>query len=407
MNKAIVIELLKNIPLSQQRVEIVERKGLGHPDNMCDAIMDQISVKLSQEYLTKFGVILHHNIDKALLAAGEVKHAFGGGHVIKPMRLIIGDRATARYGEEVIPVDEIAIQTAKDWLKKSLRFVDPDKHVDYQIELREGSEELKDIFQKKEGLLVANDTSAAVGYAPLTYTEKTVLSLERYLNSRQFKNQFPETGEDVKVMGYRNGLTNFHFIVAMPFIDFHIDSETTYFRRKSEVLETIKTFVAHELVEDSPTIDLSFNTLDREGKGLSGLYLSTLGTSAESADSGQVGRGNRANGLITLNRPVSSEAAAGKNPVSHVGKIYSLLSHKIANEIYTTFTDEIEEAYVWLLSKIGQSIDKPELAAAEIIMKEGSELSSISEQVNELIESSFQKIDELCNDLALGRYPVA
>ncbi|MHA2062516.1 MAG: methionine adenosyltransferase, partial [Candidatus Sifarchaeia archaeon] len=114
MNKAIVIEQLKNIPLSQQRVEIVERKGLGHPDNMCDAIMDQISVKLSQEYLTKFGVILHHNIDKALLAAGEVKHAFGGGHVIKPMRLIIGDRATARYGGEVIPVDEIAIQTAKD-----------------------------------------------------------------------------------------------------------------------------------------------------------------------------------------------------------------------------------------------------------------------------------------------------
>ncbi len=406
MNKAIVIEQLKNIPLPQQRVEIVERKGLGHPDNMCDAIMDQISVKLSQEYLKRFGIILHHNIDKALLAAGEVRHEFGGGHVIKPMRLIIGDRATKFYGDEVILVDEIAIQTAKDWLKQKIRYIDPEKHVNYQIELKEGSEELKDIFQKKGGLLVANDTSAAVGYAPLTYTEKTVLSLERYLNSRQFKNQFPETGEDVKVMGHRNG-QSLHMIVAMPMMDSYIDSEATYFRKKNEVLETIKTFVSHELVDDSPTIDLSFNALDREGKGISGLYLSTLGTSAESADSGQVGRGNRANGLITLNRPVSSEAAAGKNPVSHVGKIYSLLSHKIANEIYTTFKDDIEEAYIWLLSKIGQPIDKPELAAAEIIMKEGKELSSISEQVNELIESSFQKIDELCNDLALGRYPVA
>lgn len=406
MNKAIVVEQLKNIPLPQQRIEIVERKGLGHPDNMCDAIMDRISVKLSQEYLQKTGAILHHNIDKALLAAGEVEHAFGGGHVLKPMRLIIGDRATKFYGEEVIPVDDIAIQTAKNWLKANFRFIDPDKHMEYQIELKEGSEELKDIFQKKEGVLEANDTSAAVGYAPLTYTEKTVLSLERYLNSRQFKSQFPETGEDVKIMGHRNG-SKLHLTVAMPLFDLYIDSEETYFRKKREALETIETFVTHEIVEDAPTIEITYNTLDREGKGISGLYLTTLGTSAESADSGQVGRGNRTNGLITLNRPVSSEAAAGKNPVSHVGKIYSLLSHKIANEIYTSFKDEIEEAYVWLLSKIGSPIDMPELAAAQVIMKKGKEISSISEQVNELIKSSFQKIDELCNDLALGRYPVA
>lgn len=406
MNKAIVVEQLKNIPLPQQRIEIVERKGLGHPDNMCDAIMDRISVKLSQEYIQKTGAILHHNIDKALLAAGEVEHAFGGGHVLKPMRLIIGDRATKFYGEEVIPVDDIAIQTAKNWLKANFRFIDPDKHMEYQIELKEGSEELKDIFQKKEGVLEANDTSAAVGYAPLTYTEKTVLSLERYLNSRQFKSQFPETGEDVKIMGHRNG-SKLHLTVAMPLFDLYIDSEETYFRKKRETLETIETFVTHEIVEDAPTIEITYNTLDREGKGISGLYLTTLGTSAESADSGQVGRGNRTNGLITLNRPVSSEAAAGKNPVSHVGKIYSLLSHKIANEIYTSFKDEIEEAYVWLLSKIGSPIDMPELAAAQVIMKKGKEISSISEQVNELIKSSFQKIDELCNDLALGRYPVA
>jgi S-adenosylmethionine synthetase len=372
---------------------------------MCDAIMDRISVKLSQEYLKKAGTILHHNIDKAMLAAGEVEHIFGGGHVIKPMRLIIGDRATKFYGDQVIPVDEIAIQTAKDWLKAKLRFIDPEKHMEYQIELKEGSEELKNIFQMKEGILEANDTSAAVGYAPLTYTEKTVLALERYLNSRQFKKQFPETGEDVKIMGHRNGNT-LHLTVAMPFFDLYTDSEETYFRKKREVLETIETFVTHEFVENAPTLELAFNALDKEGKGISGLYLTTLGTCAESADSGQVGRGNRANGLITLNRPVSSEAAAGKNPVSHVGKIYSLLSHKIANEIYLTFKDEVEEAYVWLLSKIGQRIDKPELAAAQIIMKKGKELSSISEQVNELIESSFQNIDELCNDLALGRYPV-
>jgi S-adenosylmethionine synthetase len=407
VSKTIVVEQLRNVPLPEQRIEIVERKGLGHPDHMCDAIMDRISVKLSQEYLKKAGVILHHNIDKALLAAGEVEHAFGGGRVIKPMLLVIGDRATKFYEAEVIPIDEIAVQTAKDWLKDNFRFIDPEKHMKYQIELKEGSEGLKDIFQRKEGILGANDTSAAVGYAPLTLTELTVLRLEHFLNSRQFKHEFPETGEDVKVMGLRND-QSLQLTVAMPFIDFYIESEEQYFRKKQEVLEKINTFVTQEIENSSLySAKVEFDTLDERGRGIPGLYLTTLGTSAESGDSGQVGRGNRTNGLITLNRPVSSEAAAGKNPVSHVGKIYSILSHKLASEIYKDFQDEIEEAYVWLLSKIGQPINAPELAAAQLIMKKGKEISSISEQVNELIESSFQKIDQLCNDLALGKYPIA
>ena len=64
------------------------------------------------------------------------------------------------------------------------------------------------------------------------------------------------------------------------------------------------------------------------------MYLTLLGTSAEQGDSGQVGRGNRVCGLISLNRPMSVEAAAGKNPVSHVGKIYNVLAHELAMRIY-------------------------------------------------------------------------
>jgi S-adenosylmethionine synthetase len=46
-------------------VEIVERKGLGHPDTICDLVMERISQALSQAYLQHFGKILHHNCDKA------------------------------------------------------------------------------------------------------------------------------------------------------------------------------------------------------------------------------------------------------------------------------------------------------------------------------------------------------
>jgi S-adenosylmethionine synthetase len=100
-------------------------------------------------------------------------------------------------------VREIAIDTASAWFREHLRQVDPDRHLRFQAELKPGSEEIAGLFQGGGDVLGANDTSAAVGYAPLSETERLVLETERYLNSPAFKAHFPETGEDVKVMGVR------------------------------------------------------------------------------------------------------------------------------------------------------------------------------------------------------------
>ena len=196
----IVIEELKTSEVYRQKVEVVERKGLGHPDYVCDAIMEQISVNLSQKYLETFGTILHHNIDKGMLVAGEVEGKFGGGRIVSPMRLIIGDRATFEAQGIEIDVPGLAISTAQEWLLDNLRFVDPENLI-YQVELKKGSAELTDIFLRGGEILGANDTSAAVGYAPLSPTEKLVFECERHLNSRKFKKEYPESGEDIKVMG--------------------------------------------------------------------------------------------------------------------------------------------------------------------------------------------------------------
>ncbi|MDH5795909.1 MAG: methionine adenosyltransferase, partial [Candidatus Bathyarchaeota archaeon] len=115
----IFVTSLEQVPLEEQKIEVVERKGLGHPDTMCDSIMNEVSVNLSKEYLDKTGYILHHNIDKSLLAAGEVETRFGGGLVKKPMKLIFGDRATFKAGDVDIPVEEIAIKTAKEWFRRN------------------------------------------------------------------------------------------------------------------------------------------------------------------------------------------------------------------------------------------------------------------------------------------------
>jgi len=402
MARNILVDSLKQTPLEQQKLEIVERKGLGHPDYICDAIMDRISVKLSQEYLKRIGAIMHHNVDKSLLAAGEAETRFGGGIIKEPMLLVIGDRATFEVNDIKIPVKEIAIQTAKKWFKERLR-VDPEKHVRFQVELKPGHPELMDIFTRKEGnFLGANDTSAAVGYAPMTRTEKTVFKTEQYVNAPEYKKRFPESGEDVKVMGLRKN-NDLRLTISMAFVDRFVKSESDYFRKKAEIFEDISRFAKEQADFDS--VEVRLNTLDVKGRGINGVYLTVLGTSAESGDSGQVGRGNRVNGIISLNRPLCSEAAAGKNPVSHVGKIYNSLTHHIADRIYTQ-VPEIEEVYIWLLSQIGKSIDQPAIAAAQVVMKRNNSFNSVKKEIEEVVNSELENIDKFCSKLAQGKIPI-
>jgi S-adenosylmethionine synthetase len=395
----ILVADLKQTPLENQRIEIVERKGLGHPDYICDAIADQISVNLSKEYVEKAGTILHHNIDKSLLVAGETELKFNGGRVKQPILFVIGDRATSVIDGQKIDVEGIAIESAKKWLKKNLRFVDPDEHVKYQVEIKPGSVGLTDIFKRKGRVLGANDTSAAVGYAPMTRTEKIVLQTERYLDSPEFKKRFPVSGEDVKVMAFRDG-NELRLTVAMAFIDRFVSSEEDYFEKKEKIAEDINKYVAVNTDYGSTNVEL--NTLDRKGRGLGGLYLTVLGTNADGGDSGQVGRGNRVNGLISLNRPFCSEAAAGKNPVSHVGKIYNFLTFRIAEKVYKE-VEEIEEVYIWLLSKIGSPIDHPAVAAAQVVMKRGNNVQKAKREINQVLDKELENIQEFCMELAEGK----
>lgn len=397
----ILVDVLKQTPLEQQKLEIVERKGLGHPDSICDNIMDRISVRLSQEYLKKAGVILHHNIDKSLLAAGEAEPQFGGGKIKKPMLLVIGDRATFNF-DGGIPVKEIAVKTAKAWFKECLRFVDPEKHVRYQVELKPGHPELMDIFKRKGKVLGANDTSAAVGYAPMTRVEQTVLGTEKYLNSQEFKKRFTESGEDIKIMGYRKN-NELRLTVGMALVDRYVKNEGDYFKKKDALQEEITNFVKKKSDFDKVTIEL--NTLDKKGRGVDGVYITVLGTSCEAGDSGQVGRGNRTNGLIPLNRPFCSEAAAGKNPVSHVGKIYNTLTHRIAGEIYKQVPG-LEEVYIWLLSRIGNPIDQPAVAAAQVVMKGSNSFESVKNEIEEVVNSELEHIDKFTEELAKGKIQI-
>ena len=394
------VDELKQTPVEEQKLEIVERKGKGHPDYICDAVMDRVSVALCSEYLKRFGTILHHNVDKSLLVAGEAEIRFGGGRVLKPMLLVFGDRATFEFQGEAIPLEEIVVKAAKDWFRENMRFVDPEEHVKYQVELKPGSPSLVDIFRREK--IGANDTSAAVGYAPMSKTEMAVLEVEKFINSPEFKKEFPETGEDVKVMGLRL-CDRLELTIALAFVDRFVENETAYFRAKEAVLERVEEFVKDKF--DFSEVKVNINVLDRPGRGLEGVYLTVLGTSADSGDSGQVGRGNRVNGVIPLNRPMCSEAAAGKNPVSHVGKIYNVLTHQMAKAIYDQVPG-LREVYVWLLSQIGKPVDEPLVAASQAILEPGTKLKEVEEQIKDVMEAELDSIKDLVWKLAKGEIPI-
>lgn len=394
----VFVNLLGRAAIEDQALEIVERKGLGHPDTMCDSVMNRISVELSKEYMKRFGVVLHHNVDKSLLAAGVAQPSFKGGKVMQPMKFVFGDRATFKVGDEEIPVNEIAERSAKQWLKENLRFVNPDKHVTYQSEIKPGSMALSDIFARKGKYLGANDTSAAVGYAPFTRTERIIMDLEKHLNSKGFKKQYPWSGEDIKLMGLRKK-ESLNVTVAMAMVDRFIEGEADYFRKRGEVYDAIMEYVDGKYGFDDVTA--SINALDVKGRGIDGLYLTVTGTSAEAGDSGQVGRGNNVVGVIPLNRPMSSEAAAGKNPVSHVGKIYNALCYRIANRIVNDVSG-VKETYVWLLSQIGKPINEPHVVSAQVIPVNQVDMASVTRQIDEIISYEFEHLAEFCDDLAKG-----
>jgi S-adenosylmethionine synthetase len=395
-----VVQIAAGPRTGELEVEIVERKGLGHPDTMCDSIMEKVAQALARLYLERTGAVRHFNCDKALLAAGDVHHQWGGGAVKEPMRLIMGDRATMTWKGERLNVESVAVEAARAWIRSHLRHVDPVDHVSYEVAMKPGSPELASGYA---GEVVSNDTSAAVGYAPMTDTERLVLAAERHANSAEFKASFPETGEDVKVMGVRSG-RSLQVSMAIPLLDRFLEDERDYFERKARVQDAILSHLRSQ-PGSLEEISLTLNAADRAGAGLDGIYASVLGVSAESADSGEVGRGNRGNGLISFSRPAGSEAIAGKNPIGHVGKIHGMLAFAIAERMVASLP-ALEEVTVWMCSRIGQPLDRPQSVFLLAHLAKGAQPSDVEKAAREIVEDELARLPAFCRALAAGERQV-
>lgn len=295
----IVIENLRVFSPQDMEVEIVERKGIGHPDTLADGIAESVSRALCKEYLKRFGILMHHNTDQCEIIGGKVRVDWGGGEIINPIYIILSGRATHRVGSYTVPVHKIAIKAAKEYLKATLRNIDIERAFRIDSKIGEGSDDLVNIF-KREKICLSNDTSFGVGFAPYTPLENLVFKTEKFLNSIKFKKKFPFVGEDIKVMGCRIK-KEIKLTIASAIISKYFKNAREYLHAKREIKKEIEEFV--KSVYES-AINIYINATDNEkGKNIKDFYLTLTGTSAEMGDDGSVGRGNRASGLITPCRP--------------------------------------------------------------------------------------------------------
>lgn len=343
--------------VGEQAVEIVERKGLGHPDTICDMLSERLSVALSKHYLDHFGLILHHNVDKALLAAGRSAPAFGAGHILQPIDIFLSGRATTEVKGRPVPVREIAEECATAWLRENMHALAPETDIRFHCLVRPGSPDLVELYlrQRDNGAFLANDTSCGTGFARFTDLERVVLAVERKLNTRQFKKDFPETGEDIKVMGLREN-ERITLTVSCAFVGRHLKGMVDYLDAKERLVAIIRETAASVMQRET---SVRINAADDIAGG--SIFLTVTGTSAEAGDDGQTGRGNRANGLITPCRPMTLEALAGKNPVTHVGKLYNAAAMRVA-EAAVAEVPGITGVECHLVSQIGAPIDRPRIA---------------------------------------------
>lgn len=395
--------LTRNIQITEQQghavpehdIELVERKGKGHPDSLADAISEAVSQELCREYRQTFGTIAHHNTDEVQIIGGQSRPSFGGGTVTEPIYILLGGRATQEYDGKTVNVHGAALRAARGLLDDTLPHLDVGEDLIIDSRIGQGSADLTDLYARDDSVPLANDTSFGIGHAPLSPTEKLALDLEKHLNSDSFRDRMPAIGEDIKVMALREDDTT-KITLAAAFVDKHVDDMDMYRslieELREEVLDKARQFTDDEL---EVTIN-SADDYERES-----VYLTVTGTSAEMGDDGSTGRGNRASGLITPKRPMSLEASSGKNPVAHVGKIYNVMSHYIADQIVEQ-NDAIEEVTVKLLSQIGEPIDQPQIADIEVATADGM-TTSIEDDITETADYWLDNIDDVMEKVIEGK----
>ncbi len=409
----------KKCNINNKKFEVVETKGKGHPDNICDTLAEKISSNYSKFCLEKYGVVLRHMIDKLSVLGGGSKVKFGGGKMTSPIRILINGRFTDRYKNEKIDYMKIVTNTIKNYFKELFPLLDTDKYliivnnthhnegpgVIYNKNETTKNERMRffEAIDDNDALRHnnhnrCNDTSTTVSYYPMSKLEKTVLNIEQYLNSNEYKKKSPWVGTDIKVMGIRKNKI-IEITCCVPLISKYVKDINDYINK----LNRIKYDIYHVIskVFNNNEINIYLNT--RDNYDSNDLYMTLIGSAIESGDEGVVGRGNRSRGVIPFSRNFSMEAQCGKNPVYHTGKLFTAIGDLLSKRIYDRFH---LENVVYCTSKMGDVIKEPWNISIELNKTVSNDIiQEINKYVDELLENHNQVTNKIIDGkLKLNSY---
>ena len=345
MQRNIETVIVPDVSPESAPYELVERKGLGHPDTVTDGIAEQLSIDYSTLCEERYGAILHHNVDKVYIRGGLIDQDFGRATYDHPIDLFVGGRMSKRFGNEEIDVQSLQRESAARYLGRILPHLDTSNPDQFRVTTLttdfshnpnwynpRSHNDLPEIDKP-----FSNDTAAMIGYWPLTPTEQITLALEGYFYQNNAEGlptpRLAHIGQDIKVMSVRDK-SRLDITMCIPQIATETPSVAAYEERLHHLRGELQNYIAPYAEQHKLGARLHVNTKD--GHKAESRYMLAMGSCLDGGEEGMVGRGNKSRGLISSMRPNTMEAPQGKNPVYFNGKVHGYLAEELARRIADT-----------------------------------------------------------------------
>lgn len=382
--KKIIINSDYNDP-NNCNIEVVERKGLGHPDSLADMLAKECSRAYSKFCIDNFGCVLHHNFDKLYIGAGCFRYENNCMKMYDKVKVFLNGRASNTMNGKTIDLEKLLKPVIKKYIHSILPRLDVDNELDIHINCTQNTkmsnwfspENISDIPDAKE--LFANDTSLCISHFPNTICENITLEAERFFWN--FDGEYPSpkysnVGQDIKVMTSRIN-NNIDVTICLPVYSDVFKNFEEYKEIVKDYEQKLTTFLLTKVPKEF-NINIAINRL---ADGNYRNYSLIKGSCIECGEEGVVGRGNDSRGLISALRSHTMEAPFGKNERYHTGRVLSYVSDLTTKRIYqecniksslyclTRNRNKLMEPFMLYLS-VNKSISKEEERIIEKIIEE-------------------------------------
>lgn len=369
-------------------VEVVERKGVGHPDTLADGIAELASIRYSRHCLDVAGAVLHHNLDKVAVLGGRAAFTDTGGVYDRPLRVVFGGRISTSFAGRPLPVREILQQAAVDHLRATLPGFERVR-LEIRHETTDSSKfthwfaprSLDDLPERPRAF--SNDTAYLVGSAPRTAVERVALLTEAWFRRHAW------AGSDIKALVVRRG-ESWTVTACVPALAGRLATPAEFDDAVTASALELTAVLEGRL---PGRVEVVCNTRGSRTGPISGQYFTLSGSAVDYGEDGLVGRGNARTGVISGAHLAGNEATFGKNPAYHVGKIGGWLADAAARAV----AEHFGPCRIGLLWRNGATYDQP----ASIETATAAEAAP--GWTEELVRAALSHTDWL-EDLLSGRY---